>query len=51
LLGYLALFHEIGLDYTSAPSPPKAAISDCSTRTKMMKRLNAKIYAEARRLG
>ena len=33
------------------PSLPRAVISACSPRHEMIKRLNSKIYAEARRLG
>jgi hypothetical protein len=50
-MGYLMLFHEIGLDYTCPPMPPKAVTSVRSPLAYMMKKLNAKMYAEAERLG
>jgi Fe-S oxidoreductase len=51
LLGYLLLFHEIGLDYTFSAFASEGGNFGLFTSHEMMKRLNAKIYAEARRLG
>jgi Fe-S oxidoreductase len=50
-MGYLALFHEIGLDYTFSTYASEGGNFGLFTSADMMKRLNAKIYAEARRLG
>jgi len=49
-LGYLALFHEIGLDYTFSAFASEGGNFGLFTSHEMMKRLNAKIYAEAKRL-
>ena len=49
-LGYLALFHEIGLDYTFSAYASEGGNFGLFTSHEMMKRLNAKIYAEAKRL-
>jgi Fe-S oxidoreductase len=51
LLGYLLLFHEIGLDYTFSAFASEGGNFGLFTSHEMMKRLNAKIYAEAKRLG
>ncbi len=51
LLGYLALFHEIGLDYTFSAYASEGGNFGLFSSHEMMKRLNAKIYAEAKRLG
>ncbi len=51
LLGYLMLFHEIGLDYTMSAFAGEGGNFGLFTSHEMMKRLNAKIYDEARRLG
>jgi Fe-S oxidoreductase len=51
LLGYLMLFHEIGLDYTFSAFASEGGNFGLFTSHEMIKRLNAKIYAEARRLG
>jgi Fe-S oxidoreductase len=51
LLGYLALFHEVGLDYTWSAYASEGGNFGLFHSHEMMKRLNAKIYAEARRLG
>ena len=51
LLGYLTLFHEIGLDYTWSAYASEGGNFGLFTSHEMVKRLNAKIYAEARRLG
>jgi Fe-S oxidoreductase len=50
-LGYLALFHEIGLDYTLSTFASEGGNFGLFHSSEMMKRLNAKIYAEAKRLG
>ncbi len=51
LLGYLALFHEIGLDYTWSTYASEGGNFGLFHSAEMMKRLNAKMYAEAKRLG
>jgi Fe-S oxidoreductase len=51
LLGYLMLFHEIGLDYTLSAFASEGGNFGLFTSHEMIKRLNAKIYAEAKRLG
>jgi Fe-S oxidoreductase len=50
-LGYLALFHEIGLDYTFSTYASEGGNFGLFTSHEMMKRLNAKMYDEAKRLG
>jgi len=50
-LGYLALFHEIGLDYTFSTFASEGGNFGLFHSADMMKRLNAKIYSEAKRLG
>ncbi len=50
LLGYLMLFHEIGLDYTMSAFAGEGGNFGLFTSHEMMKRLNAKIYEEAKRL-
>jgi Fe-S oxidoreductase len=50
LLGYLMLFHEIGLDYTFSAFASDGGNFGLFNSHEMMKRLNAKIYAEAKRL-
>jgi Fe-S oxidoreductase len=50
-LGYLALFHEVGLDYTLSTFASDGGNFGLFHSSEMMKRLNAKIYAEAKRLG
>ncbi len=50
-LGYMALFHEIGLDYTFSSFASEGGNFGLFHSHEMMKRLNAKIYAEAKRLG
>jgi Fe-S oxidoreductase len=50
-MGYLMLFHEIGLDYTWSTYASEGGNFGLFTSHEMMKRLNAKIYAEAKRLG
>jgi len=51
LLGYLALFHEVGLDYTMSTYASEGGNFGLFHSAEMMKKLNAKIYAEAKRLG
>ncbi len=51
LLGYLLLFHEIGLDYTFSAFASEGGNFGLFTSHEMIKRLNAKVYAEAERLG
>lgn len=50
LLGYLMLFHEIGLDYTWSAYASEGGNFGLFHSAEMAKRLNAKIYAEAKRL-
>jgi Fe-S oxidoreductase len=50
-LGYLALFHEIGLDYTLSAFASEGGNFGLFHSAEMMKRLNSKIYMEAKRLG
>lgn len=50
-MGYLTLFHEIGLDYTLSAYASEGGNFGLFHSNEMMKRLNAKIYAEAKRLG
>jgi len=51
LMGYLMLFHEIGLDYTWSAYASEGGNFGLFHSNEMAKRLNAKIYAEAKRLG
>ncbi|HBZ55707.1 MAG TPA: menaquinol oxidoreductase, partial [Syntrophobacteraceae bacterium] len=51
LMGYLMLFHEIGLDYTWSTYASEGGNFGSFTSHELMKRLNAKMYNEARRLG
>jgi len=51
LLGYMMLFHEIGLDYTWSAYASEGGNFGLFQSNEMAKRLNAKIYAEAKRLG
>lgn len=50
-MGYLMLFHEIGLDYTLSTYASEGGNFGLFTSHEVMKRLNAKMYAEAKRLG
>ncbi len=50
-MGYMALFHELGIDYTWSTYASEGGNFGLFTSHEMMKRLNAKIYAEAERLG
>jgi len=49
-LGYLMLFHEIGLDYTWSTYASEGGNFGLFHSMELAKRLNAKIYAEAKRL-
>ncbi len=51
LLGYLTLFHEIGLDYTWSTYASEGGNFGSFVSHDLMKALNAKVYAEAKRLG
>ena len=51
LLGYLLVLHATGVDYTLSAFASEGGNFGLFTSHEMMKRLNAKIYAEARRLG
>ena len=51
LMGQLMLFHEMGIDYTLSTYASEGGNFGSFTSMEMAKRLNAKIYAEARRLG
>lgn len=50
-MGYLMLFHEIGLDYTWSTYASEGGNFGFFSSMEMAKRLNYKIYAEAKRLG
>lgn len=50
-MGYLMLFHELGLDYTLSTYASEGGNFGSFTSAEMMKKLNAKMYAEAERLG
>jgi len=50
-MGYLMLFHELGLDYTLSTFASEGGNFGSFTSMEMGKRLNYKIYAEAKRLG
>lgn len=49
-LGYLLLFHEIGLDYTWSTYASEGGNFGLFHSAELAKRLNAKIYSEAKRL-
>lgn len=51
LQGYMSLFHEIGLDFTYSAYASEGGNFGLFTSHEMMKRLNARIYDEAKRLG
>ncbi|MBW2145833.1 MAG: (Fe-S)-binding protein [Deltaproteobacteria bacterium] len=51
LMGYMMLFHEIGLDFTWSTYASEGGNFGLFTSHEMIKRLNAKMYAEAKRLG
>jgi Fe-S oxidoreductase len=50
-MGYMMLFHELGLDYTWSTYASEGGNFGLFTSHEMIKRLNAKIYAEAKRLA
>ena len=50
-MGYLLLFEAIGLDYTWSTYASEGGNFGLFTSKAMMKKLNAKMYAEAKRLG
>lgn len=50
-LGYLMLFHEIGLDYTWSTFASEGGNFGLFHSSELAKRLNAKTYEEAKRLG
>jgi Fe-S oxidoreductase len=51
MLGYFLLFHHIGLDFTLSAYASEGGNFGLFTSHEMIKRLNDKIYREARRLG
>jgi len=51
LLGYIMLFHEIGLDYTWSTYASEGGNFGLFHSNEMAKRLNSKMFAEAKRLG
>lgn len=51
MMGYLLMFEHIGLDYTLSTYASEGGNFGLFTSHEMMKRLNAKMYAEAKRLG
>ncbi len=50
-MGYMTLFNEIGLDYTWSTYASEGGNFGLFTSADVIKSLNAKIYAEAKRLG
>lgn len=50
-MGYMILFHELGLDVTWSTYASEGGNFGLFTSHEMMKRLNAKMYMEAKRLG
>ncbi|NTU92475.1 MAG: (Fe-S)-binding protein [Chlorobiaceae bacterium] len=50
MMGYLLLFHHIGLDYTISTYASEGGNFGMFTSNEMMKKLNAKMYHEAERL-
>ncbi|NTV12892.1 MAG: (Fe-S)-binding protein [Desulfobulbaceae bacterium] len=50
-MGYLLLFEHIGLDYTISTYSSEGGNFGLFTNNELMKKLNGKIYAEAKRLG
>ena len=50
-MGYLMLFHYLGLDYTISTYASEGGNFGSFTHHNMMKKLNMKFYAEAKRLG
>jgi Fe-S oxidoreductase len=50
-MGYILLFEHIGLDYTISTYASEGGNFGSFTNNELMKKLNGKMYAEARRLG
>jgi Fe-S oxidoreductase len=50
-MGYMMLFHELGLDYTWSAYASEGGNFGLFHSADMAKKLNAKMYAEAKRLG
>jgi Fe-S oxidoreductase len=50
-MSYMLLFHELGIDYTWSTYASDGGNFGLFTSHETMKRLNAKVYAEAERLG
>ena len=50
-MAYMLFFHELGIDYTWSTYASEGGNFGLFTSHEMMKRLNSKIYAEAKRLG
>ncbi len=50
-MGYLLLFEAIGLDYTWSTYASEGGNFGSFTNNELLKKLNAKMYAEAKRLG
>jgi Fe-S oxidoreductase len=50
-MAYMVLLHELGVDYTWSTYASEGGNFGLFTSHEMIKRLNAKIYAEAKRLG
>ncbi len=50
-MGYLLLFEHLGLDYTFSTYASEGGNFGLFTSNEMMKKLNGKMYAEAKRLG
>jgi Fe-S oxidoreductase len=50
-MGYMTLFHDLGLDYTFSTYASEGGNFGLFTSHEMIKRLNSKIYADAKRLG
>lgn len=50
-MGYMMLFHELGIDYTWSTYASEGGNFGFFTSNEMAKRLHYKIYAEAKRLG
>ena len=50
-MAYMLLFHELGIDYTWSTYASDGGNFGLFTGHEALKRLNAKIYTEAKRLG
>lgn len=51
MMGYMLLFHHVGLDYTISTYASEGGNFGMFTSNDMMKKINAKMYHEAERLG